>query len=121
MFHVLLCTYCCRMNFPQVGVCVCVCVFPTGSSSSQCASGQRFPCPTDVAYYAYPDYDNAQCNTYFRCQHGQLTRQLCAPGTKFDSFASRCKTYNPGFPLFFTFFCDDVRSAFASPLRDQGD
>ena len=76
------------------------------AATFQCANSQPFPCPANLAYYAYPDYDNGDCNTYYSCRYGSLTRRFCPDGRKFDSAKLQCLTNA-------TFSCDTIRLAYA--------
>ncbi|KAL8599967.1 hypothetical protein ACOMHN_038966 [Nucella lapillus] len=74
-----------------------------------CAAGQPFPCPADVIYFTYPDYDNTLCNTYYECRRGTLTRRTCAAGYKYNSATLKCEVED-GNRL--KFFCDRVKQAY---------
>ncbi|XP_076452266.1 uncharacterized protein LOC143287910 [Babylonia areolata] len=78
-------------------------------SGGACAGGQPFPCPADVTYFTYPDYDNADCDTFYTCRSGNLTRERCQSGFKYNSATLRCEVED-GNPL--RFFCDRIRQAF---------
>ena len=90
------------------------CCLPT--ATSQCTNNQPFPCPADLTYYAYPDYENANCNTYYRCQRGVLTQRVCPAGTKFDSTSLRCQADNGTI----RFFCQQVTLAYSQIFGASG-
>jgi len=55
------------------------------TKKSSCASGQKFPCPSDLVLFNYPNFDDTNCGSYYMCQYGTLTLMPCPATMKFNA------------------------------------
>lgn len=78
------------------------------SSSLNGGVAQLFDCPTNVVYYAYPDFSDSQCRRYYQCQRGALTSMSCSVGQKYDVQRSRCRVDDGSFGI----YCDFIKNQY---------
>ncbi|XP_041347883.1 delta-like protein 4 isoform X2 [Gigantopelta aegis] len=54
----------------------------------------RYPCPSDVSEYSYPDWNDNTCTQYYLCRRGNLSKVSCRGSNRFNVATLECMDPN---------------------------